>query len=220
MRHEEQLRARAQVLGDTSGLVLMVTAILAGASRAGVDPHVVPGLQTAIQVLSEGQGPVSYEAGRKTDRYANTGYSSDVAFLEAIREAADAIREHREAVRKLAAEVADAYDEACEDLAQARRDLADAYAMSTDEPCDGCHGRKRRAIAKAEADIRDAKERIDICVETAEELEVLFKRLQAAYLAVRRVPSALGEVYELIYAFVEKGGKMPHAGRWIEGASA
>ncbi len=34
------------------------------------------------------------------------------------------------------------------------------------------------------------------------------------------VPQDLGEVYELIYEFVRRGGKLPRYPRWIEGANA
>ena len=38
--------------------------------------------------------------------------------------------------------------------------------------------------------------------------------------ALRQVPHDLGEVYELVYDFIRRGGKMPRYGRWIEGAPA
>jgi hypothetical protein len=34
------------------------------------------------------------------------------------------------------------------------------------------------------------------------------------------VPQDLGEVYELIYEFVRRGGKLPRYAHWIEGANA
>ena len=99
--------------------------------------------------------------------------------------------------------------------------------MPTKKDCDGCHGRKAAAIAAAEAAIagaeeriRDATRRIGICEDTAEILDPLARRLHAALHALRQVPHDLGEVYELIYAFIRRGGKMPRPGRWIEGAPA
>ena len=96
--------------------------------------------------------------------------------------------------------------------------------MPVKEECDGCHSRKAAAIAAAEAAIagaeeriRDADRRISICQDTAEILDPLARRLQAALQALRQVPHDLGEVYELIYAFIRRGGKMPRLGRWIEG---
>ena len=98
--------------------------------------------------------------------------------------------------------------------------------MPVKEECDGCHGRKAAAIAAAEAAIagaeeriRDTARRIGICEDTAEILDPLARRLQAALQALRQVPHDLGEVYELIYAFIRRGGKMPRHGRWIEGAT-
>ena len=101
-----------------------------------------------------------------------------------------------------------------------------AYAMPVKKECDGCHSHKAAAIAAAEAAIagaeeriRDATRRISICEDAAEILDLLARRLQAALLALRQVPHDLGEVYELIYAFIHRGGKMPRYGRWIEGAT-
>ena len=34
------------------------------------------------------------------------------------------------------------------------------------------------------------------------------------------VGADLGEVYELVYAFIRNGGKLPMLARWIEGAGA
>jgi len=34
------------------------------------------------------------------------------------------------------------------------------------------------------------------------------------------VPRDLGEAYELVYAFIRNGGKLPMMARWIEGDSA
>ena len=135
---------------------------------------------------------------------------------------------------QLAEQVIAALDKAHGDLERAQRDLqtarqalAAAYAMPTKKDCDGCHGRKAAAIAAAEAVITDAEERIrdatgriGICEDTAEILDPLARRLRAALQALRQVPHDLGEVYELIYAFIRRGGKMPPLGRWIEGAPA
>ena len=88
--------------------------------------------------------------------------------------------------------------------------------MPTKKDCDGCHGRKAAAITAAEAAIadaeeriRDAERRIGICEDTAEILDPLTRRLHAALHALRQVPHDLGEVYELIYPFIRRGGKMP-----------
>jgi Tfp pilus assembly protein PilX len=98
--------------------------------------------------------------------------------------------------------------------------------MPVKKECDGCHSRKAAAITAAEAAITDAEERlrdatrrVSLCQDTAEILDPLARRLQAALQALRQVPHDLGEVYELIYAFIRRGGKMPRFGRWIEGAT-
>jgi hypothetical protein len=49
--YEETLLARAEMLEDASELVQAITAVLAGAQRAGVDPAVVTSLQAAARVL-------------------------------------------------------------------------------------------------------------------------------------------------------------------------
>ena len=118
-------------------------------------------------------------------------------------------------------------DRAQRDLQAARQALAAAYAMPAKKDCDGCHGIKAAAITAAETAIADAEERagdvsrrIGICEDTGEILDPLADRLHAALHALRQVPHDLGEVYELIYAFIRRGGKMPRLGRWIEGAPA
>ena len=68
------------------------------------------------------------------------------------------------------------------------------------------------AIADAEEQIRDATRRISICEDTAEILDPLTRRLQAALQALRQVPHDLGEVYELIYAFIRRGGAFSRRG--------
>ena len=178
--------------------------------------------------------PPGYQAGSRTDRHPGSGYGSDAEFLEAVSDAEDQIRDWLRDAEQLAEQVTAALDKAHadreraqRDLQAARQDLAAAYAMPTKKDCDGCHGRKAAAIAAAEAAIADAEERIrdaarriGICEDTAEILDPLARRLQAALQALRQVPHDLGEVYELIYEFIRRGGKMPRLGRWIEGAPA
>jgi hypothetical protein len=78
------------------------------------------------------------------------------------------------------------------------------------------------ALDKAHADldhITGATRRLGLCEDTAGILDPLTRRLQAALQALRQVPHELGEVYELVYEFIRRGGKMPRHGRWIEGAA-
>ena len=228
---EEQLFTRAEVLEDTDGLVQSITAVLAGAQGAGVDPRAVISLTGALQSLDPGTA-VSYSAGSQKDRWDGSGYGSDGEFLEAMSDAEDQVREHLREVKELREQVALSLDRAQEDLGQARRDLATArdalaaaYAMRTRRPCDGCHAARTTAIAAAEAAvadaearIADAERRIAICEAAADILDPLAERTARALVRLRTVPQDLGEVYELIYQFVRSGGKLPRYGRWIEGA--
>jgi hypothetical protein len=95
-------------------------------------------------------------------------------------------------------------------LDAARAALAAAYAMPVKDECDGCHGAKEAAIT-------DALRRIGLCEAAAEVLDPLSQRLQAALGRLQQVPQDLGEVYELVYQFIRKGGKLPIYARWIEG---
>ena len=184
--------------------------------------------------LDPAGAPPGYQAGSRTDRHPGSGYGSDSEFLEAVSDADDQTRDWLRDAEQLQEQVIAALDKAHADRERAQRDLqaarqalAAAYAMPTKKDCDGCHGRKAAAITAAEAAItgaeeriRDADRRIGICEDTAEILDPLTRRLQAALQALRQVPHDLGEVYELIYAFIRRGGKMPRLGRWIEGAPA
>ena len=232
--YEEQLHTRAEMLDETSELASAVTAILAGASGAGVDPRAITSLRAALAALDPAGGAPGYQAGSRTDRHPGSGYGSDGEFLEAVSDAEEQIRDWLREAEQLAEQVIAALDKAHagreraqRDLETARQDLAAAYAMPTTKDCDGCHGRKAAAITAAEAAItgaeeriRDATRRIGICEDTAEILDLLARRLHAALAALRQVPHDLGEVYELIYQFIRRGGKIPRLGRWIEGAPA
>ena len=230
---EEKLYARAEMLEETGDLAQAVTGILTGAQGAGVDPRAVISLTVALQTLAPGAS-TSYAAGSRKDRQDGSGYGSDGEFLEALSDAEDQVRERLREVKALQEQVALALDRAQQDLEQARRDLeaaraalAAAYAMSTRQPCDGCHSARAAAIAAAEAAIAeagvriaDAERRIGICEAAADILGPLAERLARALAQLRTVPQDLGEVYELVYEFVRSGGKLPRYARWIEGANA
>ena len=229
--YEEQLLTRAEVLEDPDELVQSITAVLAGAQGAGVDPRAVVSLIAALQALDPGAS-TSYSAGSQKDRQDGAGYGSDGEFLEALSDAEDQVRERLGEVKALREQVSLALDRAQQDLGQARRDLevaraalAAAHAMPTREACDGCHSARAAAIAAAEAAvadaearIADAERRIAICEAAADILDPLAERLARALARLRTVPQDLGEVYELVYEFVCSGGKLPRYGRWIEGA--
>jgi DNA repair exonuclease SbcCD ATPase subunit len=205
--------------------------VLAGAQGAGVDPRAVISLTAALQTLDPGAS-TGYSAGSQKGRRDGSGYGSDGEFLEALSDAEDQVSEHLHEVKELQEQVSLALDRAQQDLEQAHRDLAAArealaaaYAMSTKEPCDGCHSARaaaiaaaEAAIAEAEARIADAERRIGICEAAADILDPLAERLARALTQLRTVPQDLGEAYELIYEFVRSGGKLPRYGRWIKGA--
>ena len=230
---DEKLCARAEMLEETGELAQAVIGILAGAHGAGVDPRAMISLTAALQTLDPGAS-TSYTAGSRKDRRDGSGYGSDGEFLEALSDAEDQVREHLRGVKELQEQLASGLDKAQADLTQGRCDLeaasealAAAYAMSTKEPCNGCHGAKAAAIAAAEAavtdaeaQIQDAERRIGICEAAADIIDPLAERLARALAHLRTVPQDLGEAYELIYEFVRSGGKLPRCARWIEGARA
>jgi hypothetical protein len=51
-------------------------------------------------------------------------------------------------------------------------------------------------------------------------LDLLVQRLRTVLGQLCQVPQDLGEVYELVYQFIGKGGKLLPLGRWVEGAQA
>ena len=203
--HEEHLLARAEVLEDAGELVQSITAVLTGAQEGGADPAAVTSLQNAVRALDPG-ADLSYDAGGKGDRQPGGGYRSDGEFLEAAAEAEGNVLERLREAEQLQEQLAAAMD-----AAQAVLDAA--YAMPVKDECDGCHGIKEAAIT-------DALHRIGLCETAAGILDPLAGRLQVALERLRRVPQDLGEVYQLVYEFIRKGGKLPAYGRWIEGEKA
>lgn len=202
--YEQQLFARAEVLDDTGELAQGIAAVLAGTQGAGVDPAAAASLAAAARALDPGAS-TGYDAGRRTDRRPGGGYRSDGEFLEAVSDAQDDIGERLREAGQLQGTLA-----AAADAAQAA--LAAAYAMPVKEQCDGCHATREAAIA-------DALCRTRLCGAAAEILDPLAQRLQAALGRLQQVPLDLGEVYELVYQFIRKGGKLPVCARWIEGSS-
>lgn len=230
---EQRLYTRAEMLDETGELAQAVSEVVAGAQGAGADPRAVISLTAALQTLDPGAS-ATYRAGSKKERQDGSGYSSDGEFLEALSDAEDQVRERLREVKALQEQVVVALDRAQQDLEQARCDLAaasaalgGAYAMSTKEPCDGCHSARAAAVAAAEAAaaeagvaIADAGRRTGICEAAADILDPLAERLARARAQLRTVPQDLGEVYQVIYEFVRSGGKLPRYARWIEGDGA
>lgn len=229
---EEELFVRAEMLNDTSDLAAEVEQVLVGASGAGLDPAAITSLRAAVPALDPAGGVPRYSAGKRTDQHSGNGYRSDVEFLEAVTDAEAEVNERLRFAGKLRDEADAAADKALYDHGQAHRDLqsarmalAAACALPTWSPCrDGCHPHKasaieqaERAIADAEQRITDATGRLSLLEAAAEILNALAERLEKALKLLRRVPHDLGETYELIAEFIRRGGKMPHAGRWITG---
>jgi hypothetical protein len=200
--YEQTLLARAEVLEDADDLVQAITAVLSGAQGAGADPAAVTSLQSAVRALDPGAS-TGYDAGSKEDRQPGRGYRSDGEFLEAAAEAEADVLDRLREVEQLQEAVA-----AATDAAQAALDAA--CAMPVKDECDGCHSAK-------EAAIQAALSRIRLCEAAAEILDPLAGRLRVALERLRQVPQDLGEVYELVYEFIRKGGKLPVYARWIEG---
>jgi hypothetical protein len=203
--HEQALLARAEALEDTGELVQSITTVLAGAQEAGTDPAAVTSLQGAVRALDPGAS-TGYDAGGKQDRQPGGGYRSDGEFLEAAAEAEGDVLERLREAEQLQEQLAAALD-----AAQAALDAA--YAMPVKEKCDGCHGIREAAIAAA-------LHRIGLCETAAGILDPLAGRLRVTLERLRQVPQDLGEVYQLVYEFIRKGGKLPVYGRWIEGERA
>jgi hypothetical protein len=213
---EQALLTRAEVLEEADELIQAITAILAAAQAAGVDPAAVTSLADAARALDPGAS-ISYDARSKEDRQGGGGYESDAAMLEAVSEAEDDVRGRLRAVQQLRERVLAALDAALEALAAARAALAAARAMPVKEKCDGCHAARAAAISAAEVAIADAEERIRTCEAAADLLDPLAARLEQALDRLRAVPQDLGDAYELIYQFIRRGGKLPAFGRWIKG---
>jgi hypothetical protein len=228
----QDLLTRAEVLTGDSDLITALDDVLAGAEQAGADRAAVQGLISAVRILDPAAR--RYDPGEADDMRVSSGYASEVEFLEGVGDAEDQARQaHREATafRDTAAALLDdavldaETARAC--LAEARGRLSDAYAMPVAEPCTGCHGAKQAAISEAETAIADAEARIRTATQvmtSAEAAIAVLEPYMAALVIVaaqlRRVPSDLGERYELVYAFLRKGGKLPPFARWHQGSGA
>jgi len=128
--YEEQLHTRAELLEETGELAVAVTAILAGASGAGVDPAAITGLRAAIRALDPAGGAPGYQAGSRTDRHPGSGYGSDSEFLEAVSDAEDQACDWLQDVNQLAEQVTVAAGKAHADRERAQQDLLAAPSLS------------------------------------------------------------------------------------------
>jgi hypothetical protein len=198
--YERRLLARARDLADTEEIAGTVTGILSGARRAGLDPAALGGLGGAATALGAA-GTEIYAAGR-----AGPAYPDETAFTADLTDAEDEIAARLRAAIGLGDTAMAAFDAALDAVDAAR-------AMPVTDECDGCHDRRDAAIAAA-------KERASLCEAVINALVPLAQQLRHALARIRAVPSNLGETYESVYNLQRHGGRMPHRGRWIEGASA
>jgi hypothetical protein len=85
-----------------------------------------------------------------------------------------------------------------------------------------CPSRKKATAATASRKLRSPeRSAASGCARPAAEiLGPLVQQLGQAFSRLRQIPEDLGEVYELVYEFIRKGGKLPVYARWIEGERA
>jgi hypothetical protein len=216
MSGEEQLLARAERLADLDEHRYAVRELIDGMRQSGADHASVTRLLGAHSALDGGAVP--YNPGTIKDRQAGGGYGSEGEFLEALHEATGQVHDRARDVTALTGRLTRAAGELGAELGDAQRELEAAHAMPVKDECDGCHGRRQTAINAAEIHIADVKRRIRIVQDALEILGELRPKLDQGGALLRQVPHDLGEVYELVYAFVAGGGKMPVHGRWLEGA--
>ena len=200
--YEETLLTRAEVLEDAGELVQSITAVLTGAQGAGADPAAVTSLQAAVRALDPGAS-TGYDAGGKVTR----------------RPAADTVptaSSSRPPPRPRATSWS-GYGKrrSCRSRSPPRwtprrRPSVPPTRCRSRTSADGCDGIKEAAIA-------DALHRIAVCDAAAGILDPLAGRLAAALQKLHQIPEDLGEVYEVVYEFIRKGGRLPVLARWIEG---
>ena len=232
--YEEQLHARAEMLDETGELAAAVTAILAGASGAGVDPRAIVSLRAAIRRTGPGRRPARLP-GRQPHRPAprqrirvrqrvpgggQRRRRPDLRLAPRRRTApGTGHRRARQGPRRPGTRATRPGNRPAGPGRRVRH--AHQEGLRRLPRPQGRRDRRRRGSHRRRGGTDQGRQRrIGICEDTAEILDPLARRLHAALQALRQVPHDLGEVYELIYAFIRRGGKMPRLGRWIEGAPA
>jgi hypothetical protein len=203
--YEQALLARAEILEDTGELVQAITAVLAGAQRAGADPATVTSLQAAARTLDPG-ADTGYDAGSKDDRRRGTGYRSDGEFLEAVSSAEDDVRDRLREIEQMQEAIATSMD-----AVQAALDAA--YAMPVNDECDGCHGAKETAIQAALGRIR-------LCEAAGGSWIRSRSGSSPRSPGCARFPRISVRSTSWYTPFIRKGGKLPVYARWIEGEEA
>jgi hypothetical protein len=226
--HERRLLARARELADLSDARDETLACLGAARHAGLDPEALAGLVGCAAALGA-TSTATYTAGDGWD----ATHPDERHFLGHIHAIDDDLEEHLHALTHLGRQANTALDTASEDLdgahaqlTTARRQLAAAHAMTTSDPCDGCHRAKTAATATAHASVRAAGDlvrecqaRAGICDEVIRLTRALAGRVRHALARLRAVPADLGETYESVYRLLRRSGRMPYDGRWLTGAS-
>ena len=230
--YEEQLFTRAEVLEDTDELVQSITAVLAGAQGAGVDPRAVISLTAALQALDPGAA-VSYSAGSQKDR-------RDGIRIRLRR------RVPRGAVRcrgpgpgapprgegtpgtglpgpgPRAGGPRAGPPRPGRGQGRAGRGLRHAHQAAVRRLPQCPRRRDRRRRGRRSPTPRPGSRTRNAGSPSARPPPTSStpspNALARALARLRTVPQDLGEVYELIYEFVRSGGKLPRYGRWIEGA--
>jgi hypothetical protein len=216
MSGEEELLARAETLADLDELRYAVRELIDGMQHAGADRASVTSLIAAYQALDGGL--VAYNPGTIKDRTSGGGYGSDAEFLDALHDVIDQVLRWARDVTVLSERLALEAESLVGEWDDACSEFRAAHAMPVKDECDGCHDRRQAAIEAAQEHVEEVARRVKIIWRAAEVLEGVLLKLEKALALLKRVPADLGEVYELVYAFVARGGKMPVYGRWVEGA--
>jgi hypothetical protein len=208
------LLTRAEELADTAaGLAAQITEIIGRARAARVDQDALAGLVTAVRILG-GDVTALFRAAR--GRHHGGPYQHDTALLDAVEEISGDLAAAAAAAGRLHALAGQALHQAREDQDAAGRALAAAREMPAAEPCQGCHQARASAIAAAQHDLGDARERASQASAALDVLAAL--KLRQALRAVRRVPEDLNEVYTAAYDLVTRDPRaMPADGDFITG---
>ena len=204
--YEEKLLTRAEMLEDTGDLVQSIAAVLAGAQARGRGPG---------RRHQPGRPP----PGRST-REPSTSYDAGQQAGPAARQRVPLRRRDPRGRQRSRGRSRGSGCGRCSKLQeQARRRawtaaqaaLAAAYAMPVKDKCDGCHAAREAAHPGRAAAASG-------CARPPRRSSTRWQNGCGRALGrLRAVPEDLGEVYELVYEFIRKGGKLPVFARWIEG---
>ncbi len=180
---ERALLARADELADTADLAGWLTEIIGWARAARVDQAALAGRVTAVRILG-GDVTALFRAVR--GRHAGGRFGRDTELLDILADADAGIDDRARAAAQLRRQASQALQRARADEDAARDQLACALAMPVADPCRGCHSAKAAAIAAAERDLDNARERASLASDTLEILAGL--KLAEALQAVPACP--------------------------------